>query len=35
MAVLQPLMDFDRLFGTWKDYGEWVAAKDAKKQKSK
>jgi hypothetical protein len=25
-----PLIDFDRLFGTWRDYGEFAAAKAAK-----
>eukprot|EP01052_Picozoa_sp_SAG31_P006940 SAG31_NODE_325_length_17671_cov_9.902743_21_plen_103_part_00 len=31
-----PLIDFDRLFGTWADYGEWKekkAKKDAKFEK--
>lgn len=28
-----PLIDFDRLFGTWMDYGEWKQAKDVKDAK--
>eukprot|EP01051_Picozoa_sp_SAG22_P002068 SAG22_NODE_88_length_21409_cov_11.207180_5_plen_112_part_00 len=27
-----PLIDFDRLFGTWQDYGEWAEKQASKKQ---